>query len=1007
MRTNDQNIKQIELTDDSATEDAFESLPYTSDQDEDNKERIEKFCNDIVKSELEKEVLKIDPDDEVNEKQAADTSGENQSDNEEDKNVTVNVAGTKEKTDGNKTGYKTNSFNSFLPEFTDNALDRELWELLPIVRTCSIEHSYCRKNNNRDGTTNNIRERGTLKFTTEDKSQETKDGRAADDNCLSSEAVACTIGDSCSKSEDKRESASPHGSSSSADDVIPDIDCDEDSSFTESSMSCDSFTSVDQKQFSEKSGMPILVKYDMSQSPNSNQTPILPKPPTLTKMDTNPNNLSRSLKELNKKISKMEKIILSKWSNKERDDSANIPLPKLTKMTTGEDIQQEKSFILPMPTLTKMVAEKKNWKIEYLDEDSRSVGLDEILTQASEMNAQNFSKAIEGSLGSMEVKGNDSSSIVLQIPAQKRKSVDSTEEAGSTGPAYLRKLKLDLLKRFIDEDKPEKPKVVPQSPTTSVGSMTPKKPEIKVKSVANINEEFGGTVETLRTVVRRTPSKKSEENSSDATVKDCLDETEKIIQLDKSKLEKETKQNEISVHTGAQENSVAQENTVPATVVPLTPVIPAGLAPKAPGSEDSNLIMVHYHNGSFFRVIDSQNQIFENLEKESPQEKKKLVPFILKRDRKKSQSEPSQTLTKPFTTINLNSLKYNSPQFRPIPPKALESLPVNTKRAEGVEMPLKVKSIEKKILTTPTERFVKVVRYETNGREKKKALPEYKSVVSLTFFSKILANILPEKWSLLLDGNFGLQIIKTHVDSMLNPTIMMSIVIGSNGKVKVNVRGRQLERSHHLFYNLCDEATSQNKISINYVMSLLNKLRFHSVCLGCDDLSLKKYWKEEGSVEHYSEFQQTFRSHVCELVVPLGRKRCCHCVKMLYSLNTRKRRDLHEKKIADRKVKQFLVKTPEPSPKEIREISDIESGFGNASPGKGVKRKADEISHDSVSVPQKAANESKFRKDDKEVENFPQTQEEVLSFMGLTRKDSLCKMLRKSKREKKVCIKFD
>lgn len=91
----------------------------------------------------------------------------------------------------------------------------------------------------------------------------------------------------------------------------------------------------------------------------------------------------------------------------------------------------------------------------------------------------------------------------------------------------------------------------------------------------------------------------------------------------------------------------------------------------------------------------------------------------------------------------------------------------------------------------------------------------------------------------------------------------------------------------------------------------------------------------------------------------------------------------------------------EPVGKRKEDISVSNPPLTNHS-GKGMKRNLEEFLEESfINMKQKITDEIEKTKEDDESEKVPKTQDEVLSFMGLTRKDSLDINLRKSKRERK------
>lgn len=381
---------------------------------------------------------------------------------------------------------------------------------------------------------------------------------------------------------------------------------------------------------------------------------------------------------------------------------------------------------------------------------------------------------------------------------------------------------------------------------------------------------------------------------------------------------------------------------------------------------------------------------------------------------------------------------------RPVKPKVpglvyAPNRPINKKTVPDNKPPLDkavfpVKSIEQKIIPPPTNtRFVKLVPYEpeklkietkkpevrrkpevvtklempTKAEPVKKletSKPEVKKQVSLYTFSNILKTILPENWLVSMEPRYGLQILKTHMDSQLNPALMISVVVGRCGKIRINIRGRQLDKSHEIFSNIGSVSNSEGKMSVFYVLSLIEKLKMYSVCCGCDDPSLEKYWTDDGLIEFYTEHQKTFRSHSCELLIHLNKKRCYTCHRLNEKLKKRQRRDQLEKKESAAAAEAADLTT-----NEIKEISEIEKQYEVPTPEKSLKRNFEEefIEESFSSMKRQITDEIEKRKVDA-TEKVPKTQEEVLSFMGLARKDTLEQnSVRKSKREKKYFQKFE
>lgn len=967
---------------------------------------------------------------------------------------------------------------------------------LPIVKRCCIEHCYFVRN--RGGTSRyNLRnlpagEGNTLQFQNENRlEQQTIDFESATTPKKVNSVLANDSVDELLELNDKKKSNWSSCNSDTGDSVVDDSNDkdyspEENSTGTDSendSVECDESGNVI-KQIWNESGInsdrsDVKTLKNVSGSDEHKKSNWRNRLGISSYPNTNkiPNNFV-SVHDLLAKIKKMQKLMKAKYEKKFVSDSDNIPPPKLKRMISrgkSEDFTKMTEYFFPMPNLTKMSGGNKNWRVDYIDDDVQSLGLDDLLLKASELNAENFTKALGRKLDLVKSNFNtkDSSEIVLTIPKSKRNSVDSKQsgeinECEFSKRSNLKSVKLDFSNSFVESDKRKEAERI-QNVSKIPEETSPKKPGIKVKTVENINEEFKDSLELkkkvfkdsnagileksvlegrkdLSVVVRNKsplkegtavqksdksrnsqdePANKDDEDSSRPFIMTIVQgKTEKqrpaILRnssyfkkksngLDSSKssekiTERTRKERESNLRSSTGEN-LGESETAEGGV-------PDGQSSKFQNSEQNGLnlstpLSGESLGGGFYPKVlcetddDISNSTDNNSGKMRFQVKKKNIPFILNHSRKSRQADISGR---------------GSP---------IASGSSNNKLVKGNEAPdklssekvLKVTSVEQKL--GPKEanrRFIKVVPYEPASKSGKMADAadlqqknsdedsergssgtESKSnhVLSLSAFSAILKEILPDKWHLCLDKKYGLQIIKTHIDEVLNPSILMSVVIGRCGKLTVNVRGKQLEKSHQLFSNLCNIGNSENKLSLNYVLAILNKLRYLSVCFGCDP-SLKKYLTEEVSGDCQSQIQQVYRSHLCHLLVSLGKKRCYPCYRMNESLKKRSRRDKMEGK-----SKEEIVKDPLDLSEAVPEVGETEVGKSSNVTTRGVKRNLEDFLEESFStMKQQIVDEIEKNKKLGERENALKAQEEVLSFMGLTRKDSLGNSVRKSKRKK-------
>ncbi|KAL0268041.1 UNVERIFIED_CONTAM: hypothetical protein PYX00_010124 [Menopon gallinae] len=777
-----------------------------------------------------------------------------------------------------------------------------------------------------------------------------------------------------------------------------------------------------------------------------------------------------SLDDIAKQLSEMEKIIQSKCEylcDSDKDSNvknSDVMPPKLRKIASKDDApesRKEGECVLPMPKLTKMMPEDKNWNLEYTGDDVKNLALDDLLLRASELNAENFTKALGQNTARNGSKG-DGSDFVVAFPNSR---TDDSAGKESELSKERKKTKLDFLKKYVKEDKAGK--TIEEEPPKK--DVSPKKPGIKVKTVQNINEEFKDSLgarlkmdgilssespKPLFTVSDdipkmnglpdhissnpntfancrsgkigkdgRTVGEEAKEarpfimtiiQNKDGTGSDHVTPT--LTSPKRFARSRSINENSFLGEEHTSENKKAEDGVTLVVSEPrprfemVDDYDGKGILQKNFGVNSH--YVVHYRNGTVAKKSDDGNILKQTTVENGSSVacKKKNIPFHINTPKKYLRVPASNGEKILVTTLD------ESGKRLPRPPNRLIKCATDAtaeKPLPGEKQSFVMTSVEQRITAKETSgKFIRLCPAEVvpvdelqkpeeqsnfagEDSESDRARSK-KQMISLATFANILRDILPDKWVLSLDKRYGLQIIKTHLDELLNPSIMISVVVGRSGKVTVNVRGRQLEKSHELFSNLCDVGNSNEKISINYILAIINKLRFFNVCFGCDDLSLKKYWCEDGFIEYYTEFQQTYRSHICESLVRLGKKRCYPCYRMHESLKKRKRRE------------QLMKKTDaEPSEKtdsagKKREETPVCNAAPANHPGKGVKRNLEEFLEESfINMKQKITDEIEKTKEDDESEKVPKTQDEVLSFMGLTRKDSLDINLRKSKRERK------
>ncbi|KAK6620320.1 hypothetical protein RUM44_006721 [Polyplax serrata] len=755
-----------------------------------------------------------------------------------------------------------------------------------------------------------------------------------------------------------------------------------------------------------------------------------------------PNNFV-SVRDLLAKI-RMQKVVKTKY-DKSSDAEAKIRPPKLKRIVNhtkkGNEFIKMSDYLFPVPGLNKM--RKKNWKIDFTDGDVQSLGLDDLLLKASELNAENFTKALGRKLDSTRsnCSSKDKSQLLLKIPKTKSESVDEKKNAeNADGNASkcgnLNSVQLDTSNSSQESDTKKRSELNANG-SKGTEQTSPKKPGIKVKTVENINEEFKDSVELRKTVFKdcskakmmkgvltETGGKETNQQNVGRNVSpsndekhkkgnsECGRETEEgrndnenrpfIMTLVQGKTEKQ-RPAILRNSTYFKKKSNSFDEDTERSKEATSRIV-------ADGREQDESSSEKQHGTAPGETSASRQKVTGETEEDGTiceasgqvrQGGKKNIPFILSHNRKPRQSDFSVCVSPSGISVQ-----------KQFPPgnKLVKTCGESTERQLPNDKVFKVTSIEQKLGPKETNRrFIKLVPYEPGSKNGGKATdqtgegpmpknseeesgkePRVSHLLSLGAFSNILKEILPEKWFLCLDRKYGLQIIKTHLDDALNPSILISVVIGRCGRLTVNVRGKQLEKTHQLFSNLCSISNSENKLSLNYVLAILNKLKYLSVCIGCDP-ALRKYLPEKDVVDAQEE---SFRSHLCHQLVSLGKKRCYPCYRMNESIKKRYRRE---------KVDGKSRTEPEKSVSQSATVEEVASGRNTRTntPARGVKRNLEDFLEESFStMKQEISDEIERNKKLGERENALKEQEEVLSFMGLTRKDSLDNSVRKSKRKK-------
>lgn len=740
-----------------------------------------------------------------------------------------------------------------------------------------------------------------------------------------------------------------------------------------------------------------------------------------------PNNFV-SVHDLLTKIRNMQNIEKVDGDKKFDEESEKIIYSQMRKsIILGNDENKSKSLEKStIPLVMNGSGSSGSDKIDSTDEEVERQVIDDLLLQASKLNTQNFTKALENKI-SFDKKDNSKSSI--SVPNLKKNFDDTklkAEMKKSTEFSLCSSFKSMLPEFHKSFDKPKE------------NFLSSKKPGIKVKTVENINEEFKDSLGL---------KDKSFEDSSQNGVKE-------IIFSKKKKFS--------SIGGGSQLNEILEANEMKVTEEDSERL----------DKEDSNCLYVQITNlgktekqkpailrssgyQKKYNLLSSNNSkgneadVEEQIAVEaSKSEQKKAVDFVKQMTNKKAENN---TLKEPVDPPNIKALESRLPTN---PIEETEANPMNnsiktivytskkksipffinrkknsnnaenspseprkekkskepiklvkklsdTEKAGSSKTVLKMTSVEQKLVPKEAfRRFVKVVPYKSNPKEMKKTesgtveepqpklsgedvgLGSQKAVeggplISLQFFSNILKEILPEKWDLKLNPKYGLQIMKTYMDETLNPYILISVVIANTGKVVVNVLGRPLEPTHHFFSNLSSIGNSKNKLSLSYILGIISKFKQLSVCFGCE-ASLSEYWCEGGISECHIENHQIYRSQTCHLLVSLGKKRCYPCYRLNESLKKHCKRDKIKDKVTRQKSEKELSSNEDVNNADLKETT------------KGTKRSFEEFLEDSFSEMRKQVDSDiKKSKEMEKNEKELLAQEEALSLMGLARKESL------------------
>lgn len=741
-----------------------------------------------------------------------------------------------------------------------------------------------------------------------------------------------------------------------------------------------------------------------------------------------------------------------------------------------DEIFQKFSGYKPLvPILPKISIGNKNWDIRCIGDD-QNLGIDNLLLRASELNAQNFTKAFGQKVDSeIILNEQESPDFVLTIPKSNENTWDLTLSHGRnenetkkdnevSKTPILQSIRLDVYESFCKQQR--KKEIKEQS---SISASEKPKPRLKVRSVQSINGDFEPNLNFKKKKIESSTDKESVEKQRNATQGEssCLNDGKFNLNNENEfpkfvawKKLNESEKNSLSI-APAKRETIKQKPTIlrnsshckkkktnlekfqknKSKLKAKEVHTSIGTVPLQKVSNDS-------YNNSASSEKDTCNEISHNTAlKELSSES------CLGSTNKNIKDTETSTNTKiknylggnvvPPSLLNFNKKSKSVGLLPRINLKALgkeneeSSSKIETKeKASNLNLPVEANSLESTFVGTSNRtsldtskkteigNIVESQNFEENHLSKSMEKNLCKEVpgpiISLTAFTDILKELLLDEWILRLDKKYGLQIMKMCLNECLNPCISVSVVISKSGDVVVNVQGKALEKSHKLFSNICSISNSVNKLRLNYVLSIINKLNHLNVCIGCDP-SLQNHLANDALVSN-SMKKQTRRSYLCHLLVSTEKTQCFPCyhlsesLKKHYNVSNEKKRteEKHEEHSKKNCQETEEKKAEEPEGEKSNQTCStsttntvsIEAVVKNNVESKKVKKNLGDFLEKSFStMKQQIENEIEKNKQIGEREKYLKAQEEAMSLMGLIRKENLTNSVRKSKRKKKSSYK--